>query len=177
MFDTPKSAYFNIKWKSPKNPTLNVDYVVINELTKFRWTKGQLNNSLAYLLEKKTKSWLRGGLLKIKSKFCHLKVHSYLLLQIFVILKIIHVCFSNMYNLLSPYTTSEDEIILKNAFEFSYIFETTIHGFISKVHYCMFVICWLEFIIIYIFLFKLAILIHIFFATLMIWPYVYGIWI
>ncbi len=114
---------------------------------------------------------MRRGLLKIKSKFCPSKVHSYLLFQIVVI------CFSNMYHLLSPNTTFEDERILKSAFEFSYIFETTIHCFISKVHYYMFVIYLLKFIIINIFLFKLAILIHNFFATLMIWPYVYGIWI
>jgi hypothetical protein len=36
MLNTPKSAYFNIKMKKPKKPTLNVDYVVINQLTKFK---------------------------------------------------------------------------------------------------------------------------------------------
>lgn len=85
MLDTPKSAYFNIKMKEPQKPTLNVDYVVINQRTKFKWTKGQLNNSLAYMLRKRNKKWSKGGLLKIKSKFCHSKVHRYLLLQIVVI--------------------------------------------------------------------------------------------
>lgn len=85
MLNTPKSAYFNIKMKKPKKPTLNVDYVVINQLTKFKWTKGWWNNSLAYMLGKRNKKWLRGGLLKIKSKFCPSKVHRYLLLQIVVI--------------------------------------------------------------------------------------------
>jgi len=32
---------------------LNVNYVVINELTKFKWTKTQLKNSLKYILRKK----------------------------------------------------------------------------------------------------------------------------
>ncbi len=36
MLDTPKSAYFNIKMKEPQKPTLNVDYVVINQRTKFK---------------------------------------------------------------------------------------------------------------------------------------------
>jgi hypothetical protein len=32
---------------------LNVNYVVINEPTKFNWTRTQLKNSLKYILRKK----------------------------------------------------------------------------------------------------------------------------
>jgi len=33
---------------------LNMIYVMINKLTKFKWTKTQLNNSLKYMLTEKT---------------------------------------------------------------------------------------------------------------------------
>jgi hypothetical protein len=47
----PKSSYFNIELK--KNQMLNVNYVMINELTKFKWTRTQLNNFLKYMLKEK----------------------------------------------------------------------------------------------------------------------------
>jgi hypothetical protein len=35
--------------KNLKKPMLNVNYVVINEVTKFKWAKAQLNNFLVYI--------------------------------------------------------------------------------------------------------------------------------
>jgi hypothetical protein len=43
---------------------LNVDYVVINELTKFKWKRTQLNNYFTYMLRKKS---IRQNMIKIKS--------------------------------------------------------------------------------------------------------------
>jgi hypothetical protein len=44
----------------------------------------------------------------------------------------IHVFFPNVYYILNPFNTSWDEMILKNAFEFSYKFDTTIHDLFQK---------------------------------------------
>jgi hypothetical protein len=63
-------------------------------------------------------------------------------------------------------------MILKNAFESSYRFKTIVHNSTSKVHYYMFDVYLLDFNILYIFLFELAILIHTKIATSMILPYI-----
>jgi hypothetical protein len=39
--------------KNLKKPMLNLDYLIINELTKLKWKKTQLNNHLTYMLKKK----------------------------------------------------------------------------------------------------------------------------
>ncbi len=66
--------------------------------------------------------------MKIRSKLSF-KIKSNLLLQV---LGGIHVCFSNVYHILNPFNTSWDDMILKNAFEFSYKFKTTIHDPFQK---------------------------------------------
>jgi hypothetical protein len=43
------------------------------------------------------------GLLKIKPKFSHSKVHNYLLVKAFVVIFSIHIFFSIMYHILNPY--------------------------------------------------------------------------
>jgi hypothetical protein len=68
-----------------------------------------------------------------------------------------------------------NEMILKSEFEFSCKSKTIVHDFTSKVHYYMCGVYLLNLIIMYIFLFKLAIIVHNIFATLMILPYIYGI--
>jgi hypothetical protein len=87
--------------------------------------------------------------------------------------------FLNMiYHISNPYKTFCIEMILKNAFESSFKFKTiVIHNWTSKVHYYVFVVYLLDFIIMYIFLFKLNILIQNVFATLIILTYICGIWI
>jgi hypothetical protein len=57
-----------------------------------------------------------------------------------------------MYHILKFYKTYKNEMILKNAFE------TIVKDSTLKVHYFMFSVYFLNFIIMYIFLFKLAIL-------------------
>jgi hypothetical protein len=61
---------------------LNGPYVVINQLIKSIWKATHLENSLSYMLGGKkyqsNKKWPRLGLLKIRFKFGHLKVHNYL---------------------------------------------------------------------------------------------------
>ncbi len=51
-FNTSKTPYFNIKIKNSKILKLNANNVVINELTKFKWNKAQINNSLICMLGK-----------------------------------------------------------------------------------------------------------------------------
>jgi hypothetical protein len=55
-------------------------------------------------------------------------------------------------------------MILKSAFESSCKFKTTIHDFTLKVNYCIFGVYLLNVINMYIFVFKLTILIHKFFG-------------
>jgi hypothetical protein len=43
---------------------LNVDNVLINELTKFKWKRTQLNNYFTYMLRKKS---IQQNMIKIKS--------------------------------------------------------------------------------------------------------------
>jgi len=61
---------------------------------------------------------------------------------------------------LNPYKTIWNEMILKSDFEFSCKSKTIVHDFTSKVHYYMCGVYLLNFIIMYIFLFKLAIIVH-----------------
>jgi hypothetical protein len=63
------------------------------------------------------KHWPRLGLLKIKPKFGHSKVHSYLLVKVFVAIFLNPYLFPIMYHILSLYKMYCDEIITKNAFE------------------------------------------------------------
>jgi hypothetical protein len=51
-------------------------------------------------------------------------------------------------------------MILKSAFEFACKFKTIVHHITSKVHYYVFGVYLMNSIIMYIFIFKLAILIH-----------------
>ncbi len=80
-----------------------------------------------------------------------------------------------MYHILNPYKISSNKMVLKGAFESSYRFKIMVHDSIWKVHYYMFGVYLLNFIIMYIFLFELTILIIIFIITLMILPYICGI--
>ncbi len=66
-----------------------------------------------------------------------------------------------MYHILRPYKRSWDEMILKNAFKSSCKIEAIIYDSISKFHQHMFTVYLLNFIIMYIFLFKITILIYI----------------
>jgi len=66
-----------------------------------------------------------------------------------------------MYHILRPYKRSWDEMILKNAFKSSCKIKTIIYDSISKFHQHMFSVYLLNFIIMYIFLFKITILIYI----------------
>jgi hypothetical protein len=106
--------------------------------------------------------------LKIRSTFGHSQVHSYLLVQVLY-------SFLNMYRILNPYKKSSNEMVLKGAFESSYRFKIMVHDSIWKVHYYMFGVYLLNFVIMYIYLFELTILIIIFITTLMILPYICGI--
>ncbi len=85
--------------------------------------------------------------------------------------------FSYMYHILNPYKTSWNEMILKSAIEFSCKLKIIIHHSISKVYDYMFGVYLFNFIIMYIFVFKLITTIHNFFTTLMILPYICDIWI
>jgi hypothetical protein len=80
-----------------------------------------------------------------------------------------------MYDILNPYKRSSNEMVLKGAFESSYRFKIMAHDSIWEVHYYMFGVYLLNFIIMYIYLFELTILIIIFITTLMILPYICGI--
>jgi hypothetical protein len=126
----------------------------INELTKFKWTKAQLTNFLKYMLEKK-KTSIEQNLIKIQT--FENKVQ-----KVFV-----NFCCKFMFDFLTC-KTSWDKMILKSAFVSSCRFKT-------KVHYYMFCVSLLNFIIIHIFLFELTILILFFIITLMILSYVCGI--
>jgi len=55
-FNTSKNPYFKIKIKNSKILKLNANNVVINELTKFKWNKAQLKNSLICMLWKNYQS-------------------------------------------------------------------------------------------------------------------------
>ncbi len=77
-----------------------------------------------------------------------------------------------MYHILSPYKTSSNEMILKNVIEFSCKLKIIVHDSISKVYDYMFGVYLFNFIIMFIFLFKLITSTHNFFATLMILPYI-----
>jgi hypothetical protein len=68
---------------------LSGPYMVINQSLKSIWKVSHLENSLLCMLGKKyqsNKKWPRLGLLKIRPKFGHSKVHSYLLAKVFVII-------------------------------------------------------------------------------------------
>jgi len=64
-------------------------YVMINQLIKSIWKASHLGNSLLHMLRGKkyqsNKKWPRLGLLKIRVKFSHSKVHNYLLVNLFVV--------------------------------------------------------------------------------------------
>jgi len=107
--------------------------------------------------------WPRLGLLKIWPKFSPSKVHSYSFIEVFVIIFFNSFFFFVMYHILSPYKKYWNEIITKNAFEFECEFQIIIHMSTLKVQYYMIGVCLLDFSPYWVFLFKLAILIHKFF--------------
>jgi hypothetical protein len=86
---------------------LNGPYVVINQLIKSIQKAAHLKNNLTYMLggEKNAsnKKKSRLGLLKIRSKFGHSKVHNYLLVNFFVVIFFNQFFFSIMHYILSPY--------------------------------------------------------------------------
>jgi hypothetical protein len=65
-------------------------YVVINQLINSIWKATHLENFLLYMLGEKqyqsNKKWSRLGLLKIRPKFGHSKVHNFLLIKFFVVI-------------------------------------------------------------------------------------------
>ncbi len=71
---------------------------------------------------------------------------------------------SYMYHVLSPSKTSSNEMILKSIIEFSCKLKIIVHDSISKVYDYMFGVYLFNFIIMYIFLFKLIATIHNFFC-------------
>ncbi len=101
--------------------------------------------------------------MKIKKIYNQWKVQSYFLVQILQFFEQFIFCFYNMDHKLSPYIYFWNEMILKNAFEFSCKFKIIVHDSIFKIHYYMFNVYLFHFIIINTFLFKLTILIHNFF--------------
>jgi hypothetical protein len=69
---------------------LNGPYVVINHLIESIWKVAHLKNSLTYILlggkeYQSNKKWPRLGLLKLRSKFGHSKIHNYLLVKVFIV--------------------------------------------------------------------------------------------
>jgi hypothetical protein len=96
---------------------LNGSYVVINQLIKSIWKVAHLENYLLYMLEGKkyqsNKKWPRLGLLKIRPKSGHSKVHSYLLVKVFVVIFFNPYFFSIIYHILNPYKKYQKEIIIK----------------------------------------------------------------
>jgi hypothetical protein len=76
---------------------LNGPYVVINQLINSIGKYAHWNNSLTYILWGKkyqsNKKWPRHGLLKIRSKSNHSKIHCYLLVRVFVVIFSIHIFF------------------------------------------------------------------------------------
>lgn len=82
--------------------------------------------------------WKDFQLLEIRSKSNHLKVHNYLLVDVFVIIMFEINLFIKMYHILNLYKTFWNKMILKNEFESPCKFENTFHDFISKVQIIIF---------------------------------------
>ncbi len=130
---------------------LNGPYVVINQLMKSIWKAINLENSLTNMSRGKeyqsNKKWPRLGLLKIKSKFGHSKVHNYLLVKVFVVIFFNPYFFCIMHHILSPLRKYWDKIITKKK-HLNVNAEPKlcrIHMSTLKVHYYMIDVCLLNF--------------------------------
>jgi hypothetical protein len=125
---------------------LSGPYAVINQLIKSIWKATHLDLFILYMLGGKkhqsNKKWPRLGLLKIRSKFGHSKVHSYLLVKVLVVVFLIHICFSIMYHILSPYKNYLRSNHNKNCI---WMLMWNPNLVTLKVHYYMIGVCLLDF--------------------------------